>query len=37
VRIQDLAQEAYIAPPQVASALKAVIESYAAKSGVVVK
>jgi LysR family transcriptional regulator, hca operon transcriptional activator len=37
VRIQDLAEETYIAPTRVAPALKAVIESYAAKSGVVLK
>jgi LysR family hca operon transcriptional activator len=37
VRIEDLAQETYITPTRVAPALKAVIESYAAKSGVVLK
>jgi LysR family hca operon transcriptional activator len=37
VRVQDLAQETYITPTRVAPALKAVIENYAAKSGVVLK
>ena len=37
VRIQDLAAETYISPTRVAPALKAVIEAYAAKSGVVLK
>ncbi len=34
VRIQDLAGETYISPTRVAPSLKAVIESYAARSGV---
>jgi LysR family hca operon transcriptional activator len=37
VRIQDLANEIYISPTRVAPALKAAIESYAVKSGVVLK
>jgi len=37
VRIRDFAQETYITPTRVAPALKAVIENYAAKSGVVLK
>ncbi len=37
VRIQDLASETYISPTRVAPALKAAIESYLAKSGVVLK
>jgi LysR family hca operon transcriptional activator len=37
VRVQDLARETYISPTRVAPALKAVIESYAARSGVVLK
>jgi LysR family hca operon transcriptional activator len=37
VRIQDFAAETYITPTRVAPALKAVIERYAAKSGVVLK
>jgi LysR family transcriptional regulator, hca operon transcriptional activator len=37
VRIQDLANEIYISPTRVAPALKAAIESYAMKSGVVLK
>jgi LysR family hca operon transcriptional activator len=37
VRVQDLADETYITPTRVAPALKAVIENYAAKSGVVLK
>src|ERR1700722_3576782 len=37
VRIRDLAQETYITPTRVAPALKAVIEAYAMKSGVVLK
>jgi LysR family hca operon transcriptional activator len=37
VRLQDLAAETYISPTRVAPALKAVIENYAAKSGVVLK
>jgi LysR family hca operon transcriptional activator len=37
VLIQDLAEETYISPTRVAPALKAVIENYAAKSGVVLK
>src|SRR3984957_7400478 len=37
VRLRDLASETYITPTRVAPALKAVIESYAAKSGVVLK
>jgi LysR family transcriptional regulator, hca operon transcriptional activator len=37
VRIQDLAKETYITPTRVAPALKAVIESYAARSGVLLK
>ena len=37
VRIQDLAEETYITPTRVAPALKAVIESYAEKSGTVLK
>jgi LysR family transcriptional regulator, hca operon transcriptional activator len=37
VRLQDLAQETYISPTRVAPALKAVIENYAAISGVVLK
>jgi LysR family hca operon transcriptional activator len=37
VRVQDLAEETYITPTRVAPALKAVIENYAAKSGVVLK
>ena len=35
--MQDLADEAYITPTRVAPALKAVIESYATKSRVVLK
>jgi LysR family transcriptional regulator, hca operon transcriptional activator len=37
VRVQDLAGETYISPTRVAPALKAVIENYAAKSGIVLK
>jgi LysR family hca operon transcriptional activator len=37
VRVQDLAAETYVSPTRVAPALKAVIENYAAKSGVVLK
>jgi LysR family hca operon transcriptional activator len=37
VRVQDLVHETYIAPTRVAPALKAVIENYAVKSGVVLK
>ena len=37
VRVQDLAGETYISPTRVAPALKAVIESYATKSGVALK
>jgi LysR family transcriptional regulator, hca operon transcriptional activator len=37
VRLQDLAVETYISPTRVAPALRAVIENYAAKSGVVLK
>jgi len=37
VQMQDLAQEIYITPTRVAPALKVAIESYAAKSGVVLK
>ena len=37
VRVQDFAAETYITPTRVAPALKAVIENYAAKSGVVLK
>ena len=37
VRVQDFASETYISPTRVAPALKAAIESYAAKSGVVLK
>src|SRR5580693_7458722 len=37
VRLQDFASETYISPTRVAPALKAVIEAYAAKSGVVLK
>jgi hypothetical protein len=37
VRVQDFAEETYITPTRVAPALKAVIENYAAKSGVVLK
>jgi LysR family hca operon transcriptional activator len=37
VRVQDLVGETYISPTRVAPALKAVIENYAAKSGVVLK
>jgi LysR family hca operon transcriptional activator len=37
VRVQDLARETYISPTRVAPALKAVIENYAAKSGVGLK
>src|SRR5229473_935347 len=37
VRVQDFAEETYVTPTRVAPALKAVIESYAAKSGVVLK
>jgi LysR family hca operon transcriptional activator len=37
VRLRDLASETYISPTRVAPALKAVIEAYAAKSGVVLK
>jgi LysR family hca operon transcriptional activator len=37
VRIQDLADEIYITPTRVAPALKAAIESYAAKHGVTLK
>ena len=37
LRVQDLADEIYITPTRVAPALKAVIESYAARSGVVFK
>jgi LysR family hca operon transcriptional activator len=35
VRVQDLAHETFISPTRVAPALKAVIENYAARSGVV--
>jgi LysR family hca operon transcriptional activator len=37
VRIQDLTEETYITPTRVAPALKAVIENYATKSGVVLR
>ena len=37
VRLQDLADEIYITPTRVAPALKAVIENYAARSGVMLK
>src|SRR6202161_1835689 len=37
VRVQDLADETYITPTRVAPALKAVIENYAAKFGVMLK
>jgi LysR family hca operon transcriptional activator len=37
VRLRDLAGETYISPTRVAPALKAVIDAYAAKSGVVLK
>jgi LysR family hca operon transcriptional activator len=37
VRIEDLAAETYVSPTRVAPALKAVIEGYATKSGVVLK
>jgi LysR family hca operon transcriptional activator len=37
VRVHDLAGETYISPTRVAPALKAVIENYAAKSGIVLK
>jgi LysR family transcriptional regulator, hca operon transcriptional activator len=37
VRVKDFAQETYITPTRVAPALKAVIENYAAKAGVVLK
>lgn len=37
VRIQDLANEIYITPTRVAPALKAVIDAYAARSGVTLK
>ena len=37
VRLQDFAEEIYISPTRVAPALKAVIENYAAKSGVVLQ
>ena len=37
VRVQDLANEIYISPTRVAPALKAVIENYAAMSGIVLK
>jgi LysR family hca operon transcriptional activator len=37
VRLSDLAGEIYITPTRVAPALKAVIENYAAKSGVTLK
>jgi LysR family hca operon transcriptional activator len=37
VRLQDLARETYISPTRVAPALKTVIESYAATSGVALK
>jgi LysR family transcriptional regulator, hca operon transcriptional activator len=37
VRMQDLVRETYISPTRVAPALKAVIEDYAAKSGVRLK
>jgi LysR family hca operon transcriptional activator len=37
VRLQDFAGEIYITPTRVAPALKAVIDAYAAKSGVVLK
>ena len=37
VRLQDLADETYITPTRVAPALKAVIENYAAKFGVMLK
>jgi len=37
VRVKDFAEETYITPTRVAPALKAVIENYAAKSGVVLK
>jgi LysR family transcriptional regulator, hca operon transcriptional activator len=37
VRAQDLAEETFITPTRVAPALKAVIENYAAKSGLALK
>ena len=37
MRIQDIAEETFISPTRVAPALKAAIETYAAKSGVVLK
>jgi LysR family transcriptional regulator, hca operon transcriptional activator len=37
IRLQDLAGEIYITPTRVAPALKAVIDAYAAKSGVALK
>jgi LysR family hca operon transcriptional activator len=37
IRLQDIAGETYITPTRVAPALKAVIDAYAAKSGVVLK
>jgi LysR family transcriptional regulator, hca operon transcriptional activator len=37
VRVQDLAQETYISPTRMAPTLKAVIEGYAVKCGVVLK
>jgi LysR family hca operon transcriptional activator len=37
VRVQDLAEETYITPTRVAPALKAAIESYTTKSGVMMK
>jgi len=37
VRIKDFAEEIYITPTRVAPVLKAMIENYAAKSGVVLK
>jgi LysR family hca operon transcriptional activator len=37
VRLADLADEIYITPTRVAPALKAAIETYAAKSGIVLK
>jgi LysR family hca operon transcriptional activator len=37
IRLQDLAGEIYITPTRVAPALKAVIDAYAAKSGVTLK
>jgi LysR family transcriptional regulator, hca operon transcriptional activator len=37
IRLQDMAGETYITPTRVAPALKAVIDAYAAKSGVALK